>query len=249
VPTPNNGKCGFANLLTSVLSTAPADQNMAYPPFVFEAHVNFVTGLILTALTKIYPSNQSVIDILDPFVKIELIPVTNGYVQLPLDYRGLLGSPMMFTNPRSTGECGQENILPLTAQTFKAGQLKSGCSLTPIIIKDQAEFSELTRSTYKQPDYESPIAFFSGKKQLKICPYDCTKVAVMYVINEPSYRFAYITQPDDTYVYDAVNSVDTDWGNNAFNLMINGLVSLYAAYTNNKELSDWSKILNEQNII
>lgn len=244
----NNGKCGLSNLLTALLSTAPTDQNMVYPPSIFSAHVNFVTGLVLSALAKVYPSNQSVIDILDPFVKIALIPVNNGFVQLPDDYRNLLGSPMMFTNPQNTMECGGQ-IEPLTIENFRTGQLKAGCNLTPITIKDQAEFAHLTQSSYKKPTYNSPIAFFSGQKQLKICPYDCTKVAVLYIINEPIYNYAYILQPDDTFIFDAANSVDTDWNGNAFELLMKGLVSLYAAYTNNKELSDWSQILNEKNII
>lgn len=248
MPIPNTGKCGLNNLLSALMSTAPAEQNMVYPPGIFGSQVNFVSSLLISALAKSYPSNQSVIDILDPFVKVEIIPVKNGYVQLPDDYRNLLGSPMMFTNPKSTGEC-VDNVEPLTAQTFKSGVLKSGCRLTPIIIKDQSEFADLTRSTYKFPTYEFPIAFFSGKKQLKICPYDCSKVAVMYVINEPIYSFGYIQQPDDTYIYDSTTSVDTDWGNNAFEPLIKGLVSLYSAYTNNKNLSDWSQILNQGNII
>lgn len=241
-------KCSLQNLLSAVLSTAPVEQNMVYPPHIFTAHVNFVTSLIISALVKAYPSNQSVIDILDPFIKTVMIPVTNGYVQLPTEYRDLLGSPMMFTNPNATGEC-TDTKEPLTPQTFKTGILKSGCNLTPIVIKDQSEFAYLTKSTYKKPNYDTPIAFFSGQKQLKICPYDCTKVAVMYVVNEPSYLYAYIMQPDDTFLFDSVNSKDTDWGSNCFELMIKGLVSLYAAYTNNKELSDWSLVLNEKNIL
>jgi hypothetical protein len=240
-------KSGLDNLLQSLLSIAMKEQNMDYPPTVFSSHINIVTSFVLSGLAKIYPSNQGVIDILDPFVEGDMIPVNNGYVQLPDGYRNLLGSPMVFANPSGKEECG--DIQPLTKENFKSGMLKAACKVNPIVIVPQSEFAYLTRSKYNFPTYENPIGYYSGEKRIKVCPYDLTKVFVLYIRNEETYRYAYQIQPDDTYLFDPANSIETEWDSNSFDILLKGLVSLYAAYAKDPDMRDYSKILNMEGLL
>lgn len=238
----NNGACGFNNLLKSLTAVGNFEQNMFYPPSVFQAHVNTITSLLISELVKIFPKSPSVLDMLIPFVKVAMIPATNGFIQLPDDYRDILGTPMIFANPNSTGECGGQ-IEPLTAQNFKTGILKGGCRLNAVTVVPQTEFADLTTSTYNAPNYEQPIAYFSGGNQLRICPYDLTKVAVMYARKETSYVFGYIIQPDDTYIIDSTTTIDTEWSNAAYTPIFNALVALYSAWSRDQEMTQWSAIL------
>lgn len=239
-------KSSLDNVLQALLSTVNKEANNDVPPGQFSNWFNIVTGLLISGLAKQYPKNQETVDILDPFICTKLIPASNGFIQLPEDYRNLLGGPMIFANPNA-GECS--DVEELTPENFVTGMLKGRCKLNPVVIKDQTEFAYLTRSTYNFPTYENPIGFHSGKKQIRVCPYDVSKVFVMYVRNEKTYRYGYISQPDDTYLFDKKTSVESEWGSNAFDYLYKGVLALYAAYASDPNLRDFSKILNEQGIL
>lgn len=241
-------KCSLNNMLVSVLSVANQEQSMFYSPRIYTDQYNVVTSLLISVLVKSYPLNPTVIDMLDPFIKIEIIPVKDGYVNLPDDYRDLLGTPYVFANPESTCEC-EGALEPLTPQNFQVQVLKNKCRMNSLIIYPESEFTLRTRSTYDAPTWENPIGFFSGKRQIKICPYDATKVAVMYVRNESVYRYGYITQPDDTFLFDITTTIESEWGSNAYQPIFNALCSLYAAYAKDQEMQNWALILGEKGIL
>lgn len=243
----NESKCSLNNMLQAVLSVANEEQSMFYSPRVFSDQYNAVTSLLISSLVKAYPSSPVVIDILEPFVGIELRPVNNGYVDLPEEYRDILGSPYVFSNPNSDGECG-DNPEPLNAQTFKVQTLKGGCNLRPVIIYPESEFIMRTDSEYDKPSWENPIGFFSGKRQIKVCPFDATKVAVMYVKSEKKYKYGYTLQPDDTYLFDASTTVESEWTSAAFEPIFKAMMSLYSAYAKDQELGNWTQILTERGI-
>lgn len=247
VATSEPSKSTLDNVLQSILSTVNKEANQDFPPSVFSSLFNTITGFLITELSKQYPKNQEVCDILDVFINTAMIPATGGFVQLPEDYRGLLGGPMIFANPNSEGQC--EDIQPLTPQNFTTGILKGGCKLNPVIEVPQAEFAYRTRSSYNAPTWENPICFKSGKKQLRICPYDITKVFVMYVRNEKTYRYGYISQPDDTYLFDLNTSIQSEWGSNAFPYLYKGVLALYGAYSSDPTISNFSAVLNNVGIL
>jgi hypothetical protein len=237
----SDNKCSLDNMLQAVLSVANQEQSMFYSPRIYSDHFNVVTSLLLSELVKNYPKNPMLIDLIDPFVEVMQIPATNGYIQLPDNFRDILGSPVVFANPDNSGECGSTE--PLTAQNFKTGILKAGCKLNPIVITSQSEFAYLTRSTYNAPNYENPIGYFSGKRQIKVCPFDVTKAGVMFARNEKVVRYGYIQQPDDTFIFDLATSIESEWGSNAFEPIFKALCSLYSAYARDPDLSNWAQIL------
>ncbi len=237
-------------MLKAILSVANEEQSMFYSPRIYSDQYNVVTSLLISTLVRAYPANPVVIDQLEPFVEIKLLPVTDGYVNLPEEYRDILGSPYIFTNKKNDCECEKvEFEEPLTANNFKVQILKGGCKIAPVIIYPESEFIERTDSTYDAPTWEAPIGFFSGKRQIKICPYDATKVAVMYAKKEKSYVYGYIPQPDDTFLFDINTTVESEWTSAAFTPIFNAMMSLYSAYSKDQELGNWAQILNEKGIM
>lgn len=71
----------------------------------------------------------------------------------------------------------------------------------------------------------------------------------MYVRNEGVYRYGYITQPDDTFLFDATTTIESEWGSNSYTPIFNALCSLYAAYAKDQEMQNWSMILSEKGIL
>src|SRR6185312_7799408 len=177
------------NVLKRVLAVANQGQNTYYSPYIYTQHRNVIESLLLSELVKSYPANNDVIAQITPFVKIAIIPVTDGYIQLPDGtgkdpaYRNILGAPMIFSNPNDTSECGAP-IEPLTPENFKIGILKSGCKLNPVNIVPQSEFAYRLKSSYDFPTFENPIGYFMDANKIKICPFALTKIAVMYAKKE-----------------------------------------------------------------
>jgi len=241
-------KSSLQNILQAVLAVANESQGTFYSPYIYTQHRNVIESLLLSELVKSYPANNEVIDQIAPFVKIAIIPITDGYVQLPEDYRNILGAITIFSKPDDTGECDSV-VEPLTPQNFKTGILKSGCKLNSVKIVPQSEVSYLLKSTYDAPNYENPIGWYIDSNKIKLCPYDLSKVGVMYAKKERVLNYGYITQPDDTYLYDPTTTIDTQFDSNAFQLIFNAAMFLYSAYAKNQELQNWSLLLQEKGIL
>lgn len=245
----NTSKSGLQNLLTSILSVANQDQNMVLPPAIFSSMVNTVTAFLIDKCVELYPTSGQVIDIIDPFVKLDCITPSGGIITLSDDYRNLLGSPSIIVKPDKKGECGDLGVPITNEQQFLAATLKGGCNRRPITIVAQSEFDYLTTSSYKKPSIWEPIGFFAGKKQIRICPTDLTKVYVMYARKEKVYNYGYITQPDDTFYLDPATTEDTEWDNTAFSSLFKGLNHLYGIYSRDKEFSNWAMELSQIQIV
>lgn len=236
------------NMLPAVLSVGNEEQSEFLSARVYTSQYNIVSSFLKSALVKAFPANPMVIDQLDPFIKIAILPVTDGFIELPPDYRDILGSPFMFINKESNCECGEE-LEPLTVENFKTQTLKGGCKARPIQILPESEFYYRTDSTYNFPSIENPIGYFAGKKRVKVCPYDIGKAGLMYVIEDVQYNYGYIMQPDDTYLFDPATTIESPWGSNVFEPMFKGLMALYSAYSKDQELSNWTQILKERGIL
>jgi hypothetical protein len=228
-------------MLQSVLAVGNTDQNQTYPPFIYQTQYNIVAGLLLSKLAEQYPAS---LDMLLPFIEDKKIAVTNGYIELPDNYRNMLGNPSINIKPEGSDCDG----IPITANAFKTANLKAACQSRPIDILDQTEWDYRTTSTYAYPTYFNPIGCFFGKK-LKVCPYDIAKVDVRYVRQEKEYVFGYLEQPDGTYIYDKNTSIESEFESAAFEPMFKAISSLYAAYTRDQLISNWAVILHEKGIL
>ena len=247
----NTSTATLQNLLSGLLAQANQDQNFSYPPYVFSAHFNTVSSFLLNECARLYTTAPQVVDIIDPFVKIAPCVPKGGFIPLPPDYRSMLGAPSINVNKSLSGECGEPQPVITTPQQFQVANLKGGCLRRPITIVSQSEFDYLTTSKYKKPTYENPIAYFAGNKTLKVCPYDVTRVEILYVYNEPVFNYAYTAQPDDTYIQNTndPSNVESIWGSPAYAPLLKGLTVLYGAYSRDKQFSDFGTLLNESNIV
>lgn len=243
-------KSSLDNLLKSVLSIANSEQNFAYSPAVYDNHFNIATAFLIDSLVKAYPVG---VDALSVFIKKKLIPVTSGVVVLPDDFRNLLGAPSIHVKPDGS-DCSDNNpIIIDSAAEFKTAQLKAGCKTYPLRIVSKEEWDNLTTSKYAFPTYEEPIGLYQGdqntngtiSRQIKVCPYDLSRVEVMYVRQEKIYRYNYITNPDDTFIFNPVGSVESEWTDAAFSLLFKAVFALYSAYSRDNTIIEYSQILNK----
>lgn len=234
-------------MLVSVLAVANEEQNQIYAPNIYSAHYNIVTSMLLNWLVKQYPDNPMVLDILSPYVNVVMLSINDGYIKLPTDYRDILGAPSISAKLDGCMECeGAKDIT--TEQEFKIANEKGKCKQSPILIVPQSEFAYRTKSRYNFPTYDNPIGYMYGQNRIKICPFDLTKVQLQYVFNESVYSYGYIVQPDDTYIFDPNTTVDSLWGNASFEYLYKGISILYAAYTRDPALTNYSEILKQSGL-
>lgn len=240
----NTSKSGLDNLVKAVLSVGNQEQNLFWPPHIISSQINVVTSLLLDKLVATYPEN---VDMLMPFMASKKIGVTQGVVQLPKDYRNLIGSPSI--SVRDDGEeCGSDPVIIDTEREFQIAVLKSECKTRPLVIVDKKRWDYLVTSEYAFPTYTDPIGMFKGK-QIKICPYDLKSVEVTYCIQEKIYKYGYIMQPDDTFIFDPATSEDTQWEDAAFSKLFTAMLALYSAWSRDNTLTDWSRILHNEGIL
>lgn len=232
-------------MLQSVLSVANATQNTAFPPLIYQNIYNAASSLLLSKLVSEFPSSPQVVDMLYPFMVTMKIPVSNGYVQLPPDYRNLLGSPSISVKPDGS-DCSEEIK---NATQFQNANNKGGCKSRPVIILNQSEWDLRTTSTYRMPTYDNPFGVMFGMNQIKVCPYDISKVELRYIKQEDTYIYGYIMQPDDTYVFDPTTTVDSIWGSNAFDRLFPMIMFLYSEYSRDNSLRDFTTLLAQRGFV
>ncbi len=234
---PNKGNLDY--VLQSVLSIGNKEANAQYGPVIFSQHFNIVTSFIIDKCIEAYPNH---LDVLRPFITTKKIAITDGNIILPDDYRNILGVPSISAKKDGSGECSDA---PITETDFKRDILKSGCRTRPIEMIDENQWDNRTTSTYKAPTYINPIGCFFGKRSIRICPYDLSKVELRYVKKELQYKYNYIINPDDTYLFNPVGSVESEWEDSASQLLVKGVLSLYSAYLRDNQLSQFSAVLNQ----
>jgi hypothetical protein len=183
---------------------------------------------------------------LDPFVEKKVIPIMNGYILLPDNYRNILGAPQIAAK---NGKMECTGITTVSANEFKEQVKKAGCTKRPIVVVPESEFALQTTSTYRAPDFWNPIGWKEGKKKINVCPANITASEVLYVREEKVYSYGYIMQPDDTYIFDPATSTESEWTSAAFTPLFRGITACYAAYSRDPALREWSQILNQVGIL
>lgn len=234
-------KSTLDNVLKAVLSVGNAEQNFGYAPYVFDNHFNIVTSFLIDNLVMVYPK---FVDVLLPFLVKEVLTASNGEVKLPDEYRNIIGVPSINVNKQGK-DCSDNNpVIIDTEAEFNSAKLKAGCQTYPLTIVEKALWDDRTTSKYAFPTHTEPISMYVGKK-LKVCPYDIGRVEILYVKKEKLYKYGYITQPDDTYLFDVNSSVESEWDNAAFDLLFRGVYALYSAYSRDPAMTDYSQVLNK----
>lgn len=238
-------KAGIENVLQAVLSVANTEQSGSYSAAIYQSHYNIVTSFLLDALAVIYPEK---IDLALGFLQYKKIKVTDGYIQLPEEYRNLLGSPSINIKPDGS-DCGNNDpVIIDTANEFKTANLKAGCKTVFIEIVSKGEWDARTTSTYAYPTVNDPIGLYIGERRIKVCPYALPTVEVAFLKKEDIGIYGYIMQPDDTFIFDKTTSKEVGWTEAAFSPLFKGVLSLYSAYSKDPGMSNYSQILNQSSL-
>lgn len=238
------------SVLRKVLSAGNKEANQMYPPHIYEEHYNITTNFIIDECVRLYPTEQSVVDIIRPFLKVKFAPLKNGVLEFPEDYRNLLGAAIN-VNDSTMKPCDcEEKIYPndplaLTKAQLDQKKAEVGCRGLDIVILDITEFNHRSRHPYKKPSTDKfskrpPIGGIYEGRGIKICPYDISHAEMYYVRKPKEYQFGYTLNPDDTYVFNPLTSTESEWEDTALQYLIKGISSLYAIYTRDGEMRDWT---------
>lgn len=244
-------KCGLQEMLQSVLSTSAAEQNMSYPPLVYQNHYNIVTSWLKSKIAEVYPTNIRFKDIVNPFFRNRVLPVKNGQITLPDDYRNYLDILIPVNTNQSGGceagceDCNDNDNPEIAARIFQQEIVKSKCLNNPLTIVESSEWAYRTRDPFDMPTFKNPIGMWVDKDTIRICPVEIARVQFIYLANEKYYNYGYIMQPDDTYINDPDKTDPTEWDTNAFEPLFKGICALYGAYTRDAQFTNFVQILNQ----
>jgi hypothetical protein len=238
------------SLLKQVLSGANKEQNMHYPPHIFETHFNVVTAWLLDRAVELYPTTQSVVDVIRPFLVTKEFPVDGGYVKLPDEYRNLLRVAFNVTDDYKK-DCGSKEtafandpLKPLDGAQ-RAAARKAKCISHPCIPVDTDEWDDLTTHPYKKPTLKRAIYNIFDSTQVRICPHGISYAELTFVRRPKQYRYAYTMNPDDTYVFNPTGSEESEWNDNAVKPLLTGLNTLYSMYVKDGEMQNWNMELKK----
>lgn len=229
------------SVLRKVLSIGNKEQNQHYPPSVFTQHFNIVTNVLLNELCQNYPKTQDYIDLLSPFIDRVPTPVVNGEAKFSKDYRRLL-NVSVFVADKNGGlvPCNKDGEFdgdPTEKSKSQKDKEKSNgvCSTKEAEMLSTGEWSNRTSHSYKLPKLDRPIGCQFGADTIKVCPYDVVELDIRYVRNPKEYLYGYVELPDGTYQFDLSKSVQSEWGINATEYIVNGVATLYTIYVKDGE--------------
>jgi hypothetical protein len=220
-----------------VLAQGNKDQNQYYPPHVFETHFKLASDWLKDELAKLYPTSQTVIDLLEPYMIPELLQVVNGAATLPdsKKYRNLLGFAFFVTDKKKcTPMAGSEFsfIDPAnpTADEIAALNARMQDDSKTIDMTSVADWEYYKAHPYKKPKFDSAKGCFFGGGIVKFAPLGIPFVECRYIKIVPEYKYGYQMQPDETYVFDPNTTVEEPWTEVAIPYLFKAVNVLYANY-------------------
>lgn len=238
--------------LRQVLALGNAEQNQHYPPNIFDSHYNAVTSFIITEGVKVFGENQYIKDLLRPFLKIVLLPVKNGKVAIPEDYRHYTGISIFITPDFK--ECvkidGLEDGVVPTVKQLETAQEKTKSIAWDLDMVEIDEYNLLSSHSYKFPTLKKSIGCIFESDSIKVCPFDIPFIELHYIRQPKIYRYGYSDNLDDTYSYDPndPDAVETEWRTNADDLLFKGVNTLYSMWARDGELRDSMTILKKEGL-
>lgn len=227
------------------LVTKPLDipKSRVVPPEVFDAIYNLSAAWVIGKVVELWPRDQRYVEVVEPFLRVDVKHTANGIVDLPKEYRNFLGASVL-TNEAKTATCN-DTPQAIRLRQHELEAVKGICERVPIRIVDQAEFDFFTQDEFDMPTLKAPIGCFFGEKKLKVCPLDLGSVEMKYLINEKMYKYGYIMQPDDTFINDTATTVETEFTNAAFDKLYAASTKLLGVYLRDNSVVGFSQALNE----
>jgi hypothetical protein len=226
--------------IDNVLSLANKPQNASYPPSVGALHFNIALSYVLSDIARLFPSNQSIIELAQPFFEKKIIAVDDTMITLPSDFRHLITCSIA-VNENASSKCEANSLesndinSPLYSDRQ---QPKEKCRFIPISMLSDDMFNRQTTTGFIKPSYLKPIGKFSDGNRIKICPTDITHVEVRYIRNPKEYRIGYKMMPDDTWQIDVNNPlhIESECTLAMESRLVSAMTTLYSVYSQDREL-------------
>ncbi len=224
-------------------------QSRVVPPQVFDAIYNCSTAWLIGKIAELWPKDQSYVDIIEPFLRADILPVKNGYVDLPTEYRNFLdvGALVQSDTTGACKECDEPEYESQAVALRKYNKViqEGTCVRQAIVEIDQSQWDYITKSEFDKPTFEKPVCAFFGKQKLRVCPADIKTVEFRYLINEQVYRYGYIMLPDDTFIFDPLTSIESEFKNNAFDKLYRPAMALLGVYLHDQNIQNFGQILSD----
>lgn len=230
---------------------ANKNQNQHYPPHVKDQHANFITNALIDELVKLYPTNNSVVGILKPFIKTIDVRVENGVVNFPKDYRDFLRMGVYVRDAdekkKAIIPCLKDGYTICEAESkqdipsheeMKIKALKRTCRSNPVDLKSLGEWDLASGHAYKKPTLENPICCITSGAGVTINPYNVEQVVLSYVKIPKVYKYGFTLLPDDTIQFDANTTVESEWETSARQYINKGMNTLYSIYARDGEMRE-----------
>lgn len=230
---------------------ANRDENQHYPPHVRDQHINYATNALIDECVKLYPTNNSVIGILKPFIKQAVIRVENGEVKFPKDYRNYFGMAVYVRDEA----IGSKSVIPClkdgsticeaetkgdkpTEQQMKEKALKRTCRSNPVAQKSLGEWDIATGHSYKKPTLENPMCCIFDGEGITINPYNVEEVVLRYVKIPLVYKYGYTLLPDGTTQWNPNDTIESEWETPARQYLNKAMNTLYSIYARDGEMRE-----------
>lgn len=230
------------NVFLMTLAQGNREQNQHYPPHIFEAHYKLASDWLKDEVVKLYPTSQVIVDILRPYLAIELVPVVSGRVQLPALYRNFLGAGFY-----AQEEDDKYVPVPLPEKSFKnpkkptIDELDAVTATLQVVsrkisLKTIGEWNYITDHPYKKPStFKKAAGCIFDPVNLKVLPLKIPYAEIRYVKIFPEFHYGYTMLPDDTFVFDPTTTIEEPWGETAIPYLFKAVNKLYANYTRDTE--------------
>jgi len=239
-------KAGLKIFFELLLKPFDIPQNRTLPPDIMDAIINTSAAWVIDNVVSLWPHDQSYVDIIEPFLRTEAIRVKDGFVPLPEQYRNFLDCGAYVTGDFS-GNCSGIESQDISNRGYNQAISKKGCVRQAIRIVDQSEWDYMTQSEFDNPTLKAPIGCFFGGRKIKICPAEIHTVEIRYLVTEKIYRYGYIMQPDDTFIFDEKTSVECEFLTPAFSHLYKAAATLIGVYFQDGSIANFAQALQKVN--
>ncbi len=238
-------KSSLENFFNLLLKPLDIQQSRTVPPEIYDAIYNTSAAWVIDKVAELWPFDQSYVDLIEPFLRADVIQVRGGYVNLPTEYRNFLDMGALLSNSKTSAclECDEQEVQSpeILLRLYRKAIDLNKCVSQAIRIVDQSEWDYLTKDSFDFPSYSQPIAAFFGSKRLRICPADIATVEVRYIINEQMTRYGYLMQPDDSFIFNAATSIESQFPNSAFSKLYKPAMKLLGIYLRDQNIQAFSQ--------
>lgn len=227
-------------------------QNGQIPPSVFNTWYNEVNKQVFKEMAEEFQTSQVLSDLLSPFTKYALLPVTAqagqnwGLLSYPSDYEYFIGATIL--TQKQEEECFSISNLPIIDGDGKSRKYVdpdfaamavayagSNNEEGTLRLIDQMRWASCLSHPTKGATIKSPKALQYGTG-FKIAPKGVVSVILSYLSTPQDSIFAYTISADDIAIYNSAGSQQLQWSDQVLPRFLAELQKKYAAYIGDSQM-------------